>query len=145
MLGRRKFLRFMGVNAVAMPLAAKTAADNAIADLALRGADASPLACAAPGMVSGGDFDEDLVKAKAYLAAFGKPPSFVIASAEKESRRVYFLEPDIASKKSWSMAFKINEQRKRNLKEEIERRTNPDLWHNTAREFTRKMGFSWPW
>lgn len=117
MIARRSFLRLFGSGAVAAPLAAKAAADKAVADLA--GVSLLPNASLAYPSVGGGPpttSGQDDWKRKA-LRFLSRPdlPDWYEEVLRERALQVTSIDPDIACKRSWSMSVKIMTQRQRNL------------------------------
>lgn len=148
---RRSFLQALGLAPVAGPLAAKAAADKAIADMAgvqidgLRGGGGGYGPNVAPPRATASAADIDQFQAAAqYVKTFGLP-KFAEAQLRENSRYVGGLDPDIAAKRSWSMSFKIVTQRQRNYEAAL-RRIEEAGWQSPARmAFNKVLGTWWPW
>lgn len=141
MIGRRNFLKALGLGGAAAPLAAKAAVENEILSLT---ASASPLASGMLGSTdmpqSIGDEYDTRLKMTNYTRLFGVP-KHVMQQLEEEARWVYALDFDIANKRSWSLAAKVHEQRQRNLQRKVERLQSGGYVAKAKREFTKKFGF----
>lgn len=110
---RRAFLRILGIAPVSAPLAAKAAADEAVARLA--GVVTAPGTGGAPGFQVLPDGKPDWkAKIRRYLAEQVVPEWFEEELRER-NRHVGYLDPDLACKRSWSMSVKIATQRQRNI------------------------------
>jgi hypothetical protein len=157
MIGRRTFLRLFGTTAAAAPLAAKGALDSEIGRAA--GFWNTPgLGDASLGISSGGrppaglgqatnlfvSYEERLARAGEHIKLFGLP-KFLEAQLRDQARYVSSLDPDIAAKRSWSMAVKIGEQRQRNYQRARER-IEMSGWCARGRQAVGQiLGFDWPW
>lgn len=143
-IGRRRFFGLMG----AAPLAAKAAADEAIAKAAGLGpasqgvgmtdAGSAALAPRAPYI----SHEARIRKISSHIKLFGLP-----THAENELRQhcyqVQALDPDIACKKSWSMSVKIMTQRERNFQAAVARmRDEPAKWEGRQAMY-KLFGFDW--
>jgi hypothetical protein len=115
-LARRSILRVLGLGSVVSPLAVKAAADKTIADLSGIAAHNPP----SPGIgLSGGmpqTSDSISWKSKVlrWLATRSLPDWFE-DEMRLRNRHIGYLDPDIAAKRSWSMAVKVLTQRERNI------------------------------
>jgi hypothetical protein len=145
MTTRRRLFKLMA----ATPLAAKVAADNAVA--VLSGVDTTGITSATPSVlpavsvpaVGGMAWHEKLRLSSLHVKNFGLP-SFLEEQYRESAKRVNSLDPDIANKKSWSMAFKVCCQRERNYQkmlESIDKQSNRK-WKEKALE--KVLGFSFP-
>jgi hypothetical protein len=117
MTNRRAFLRMAG----AAPLAAKAVAEQAAASMSgmeISGLASNALRSGGIGVPPAASEEDWAKKALDFLTQHGIPEW-----KEREIRRrhahVYTLDPDIAAKKSWSMAVKIATQRSRNIEREM--------------------------
>lgn len=121
------------------PLAAKAAADKAIGDLA----GISPLPNGLPPTfgIGGGDVSQNSWKTKVarFLAEKAIPDWFEDELRERH-RYVGYLDPDIASKRSWSMAVKIATQRERNIERGRREVIEGPKRSMRSREFEEKWG-----
>lgn len=138
-LGRRGFLRFLGAAPVAGPLAAKAATDAAIADLSGIKVSLGMGGTAGPGQPGTG---KEYAAVSAYVKTAGLP-AFAEADFRERARDVHSLDPDIANKRSWSMAVKIATQRQRNY-ERFVRNVHEAGWRVPARELLSKTVGWWP-
>ncbi|MGY3393456.1 hypothetical protein ACVWW6_006047 [Bradyrhizobium sp. USDA 3311] len=153
MATRRRFLALLGVGSVSAPIAAKAAAEAEAAKLAgisgglSAGAGGSLPSTCAPSADSGLrwlPYEERLEKIALYVRTVGLP-RVVEQEFWERARSVTALDPDIAGKRSWSLAAKIHEQRQRNyrrLLDEIEARP-VQLAKRSA--FQKLLGFELPW
>ena len=154
---RRGFLGLLGVGAVSAPLAAKAAADAAMAGQTnlnphgLLGFGNASLGL--PGGMPAGDsgvigpyvsYEQRLIGAADYIKMFGMPE--VMASRMwDEAKTVYCLDPDIACKKSWSLSVKIMTQRQRNYERAV-KKIEVAGWQERGRQTLKRfLGFDWPW
>lgn len=139
-VGRRRFLSFLG----AAPLAAKVAAEGAASQLiGLQGMSipsAPVMASISGGMPqtidSGGTYKAKVLR---FLAQ-NSLPDWLEADIRKRNFNVGYLDPDIVSKKSWSLNVKIATQRQRNIE-----RARKDIWDGPrrslhSRELEEKFG-----
>lgn len=146
MIGRRRFLKLLGVGTAAAPLAAKVAAEEEVKGLTLmRGYQAPPLAQAfneaAPSMYGG---NELYAKSVDYMRVFGLPKHFEKQLRER-AKHVHCLDPDIACKKSWSLNVKIQEQRQRNFKAQLKSYEDAGWYEKAQQNFEKVTGFRWIW
>lgn len=151
---RRKFLSFLGLGAAAGPLAVKAAGDAEIAKLANLGAhglqvggfglpDGSP---AVQSYDTGYKMSyEDTVIQASDLIKFAGIPEVIKARVRENSQYVHGLDIDLASKKSWSMAVKVQEQRERNYRRHIEAMENAGWKERGQQALQKTLGFRWPW
>lgn len=149
MATRRKFLGILGVGAASAPLAAKEALDKSIADLVMRGQEAAPLAPSSELLTPYLD-DRDEWRGRVELAAqwlrAGNPvPDHVEKKMRNDASYVSALDPDIANKRSWSMAVKIAAQRERQYEEAKARMLNGNTDHKGKKALEELIGFRWPW
>jgi hypothetical protein len=153
---RRRFLKLAGVSAAAGPVAVKRAADDVImraagASVGSGGVSYGP-ARLAP--LAGADgpkepsnyvpYEQKIIQASEYVRLVGVPAGLE-EELRAQSRWVDRLDPDIASKVSWSMSYKFLVQRQRNY----ERALN-DIRRAAGRQRARQLvkgllGFEWPW
>jgi hypothetical protein len=150
MIGRRKFLKVLGVGTAAAPLAARAAAEDAAKSLTMRGSDASPLAAniapggwAMPGQpaLHAGEPNEFL----SFIRCHGRIPDHVERRHREQAQWVHYLDPDIACKRSWSLNVKIQEQRQRNYHRAIDQMMDYNWYNNAQKKFAETFGFAWPW
>lgn len=154
---RRRFLGLLGVGVAAGPLAAKQALDASIADQA----GLNLLGAAGGGFTSGGlpasqgmqarslpnqyiPHDQKVSKAIGYLKTFGVPEFF---EKELRSRAMWVekLDPDIASKKSWSMSVKIMTQRERSYQRYLRAYYDSSSMFKSKGIIEKLLGFEWIW
>lgn len=149
---RRRFFAFAG----ATPLAAKAAADRAIAEASgvfhLNGLGDASVGIAGGGPPATGDamggafvpYEKRVTGAGEYLKVFGMP-DWVEYQLRDNARYVNSLDHDLACKRSWSMSVKIAEQRQRNYRKAVER-MHKSAWTYRGRTAIQKLlGFEWPW
>lgn len=142
-LARRKFFGA----AAAAPLAAKTAIDTAIAeamkvDVSGLGPHAGPGMAPPPGNVD--DYKGSVISASKYVRLMGFP-DFMERELRDSARFVYALDHDIAVKKSWSMAVKLQTQRERNFERAKQGIHNDALRFERRGAFKKLTGWDWPW
>lgn len=148
---RRRFLSLLGVGTAAGPLAAKAALDESIA----RQVGISTISVSGGGWVAGSGptadsvgqivpYEERVAKSMQWIRLFGFP-DFFEKEMRESSKYVHTLDADIACKRSWSMAARIQEQRARNFERQKQ------SYENQANKLTKKsllekaLGFEWPW
>lgn len=119
-LARRAFLRMLPAGVVAGPAAARAAAEQAAAKLA--GMDIGGLGAQAE--LPRGQYAPATYTDRAALMTRALRVPAVRAELTsllfEEHRRVGFIDPDIANKRSFSLAAKITFQRQRNVERDIE-------------------------
>lgn len=145
---RRRFFGLVGT----APLAAKAATDAEIARLMGNG-HPDGLGNASLGLSYGGPpgsaiaempYEKRIIGAADYIRMFGLPEQMEFELRDR-ARNVCYLDPDIAVKRSWSMAVKIMTQRQRLYDREIERMKRSG-WMQRGRDGLKKLlGFEWPW
>ena len=147
---RRRFLSLMGVSTAAAPLAAKAALDEGIAKQAginLFGSGFGGVpASAPPDGQSVGKFvpwEDRIAKLSSYIKLFGLP-EFADQELRQRSQWVGGLDPDIAVKRSWSMAVKIQEQRQRNYERGLHSIHDASLKLKAKGAIQKLLGFEWP-
>jgi hypothetical protein len=118
-LGRRKFLGLFGVGAMAGPAAAKQLIESATAKTAgIASIGSVPLEYPQP--TASNCHPGDGPKALRLIRSLpGLYDDYESAVFERE-RLVRWLDPDIAAKRSFSLAAKIAYQRQRNVAREID-------------------------
>ena len=149
---RRRFLSLLGIGAAGAPLAAKAAADAEIAKLA--GISQSALSTTGIGLsagmpqpvggATGSSYKQMMIGASDYVRMFGVP-EVIEYELRDQSKWVAALDPDLASKKSWSMAVKILEQRQRNYERSVERLKKAGWQQKKRSAIKTLLGFDWPW
>lgn len=119
MIGRRSFLRLLGVAPVAAPVAAKAAAGELMAASSVTGIGVLPSMTAASADYFGsspaetGDYEKNEMKAlKAIIK--GAWPVHVEDRIRRNAQDVRCLDPDLASNRSMSLSTKVRLQRERN-------------------------------
>jgi hypothetical protein len=141
---RRAFLQFLGMAPVAGPIAAKGALEAVQAGMA--GVATAPFGpsggvAAEPTGYPPNGIDETAMLRQAY-----KLPGLrdeLTSLIYQEHRRVGFLDPDIANKRSFSLAAKITFQRQREVERGIEARLAGDegrFWWRWNGILQRVMG-----
>lgn len=154
MATRRSVLALLGIGSVSAPLAAKAAAEAEIAKLAGITTALTPAGMGGPpsqastigpnGGLKWLPWEERTRLVAAYAKTFG-----ILSVMEDDFRdrakSISQLDLDIASKKSWSLAAKIHEQRRRNYDRLIaDLETRPA--HVMKRQALEKLfGFELPW
>lgn len=143
MIGRRSFLKVMGIGTAAAPLAAKAAAEQEIANLTqLRGQYTAALA---PGTsVAVQSMSDGPAGLLPYVRQFGFP-AHIDQFMRDQSRQVFALDPDIACKKSWSLNVKIQTQRERNYQSQVDNYFNRGKWAKAQAQFKSLTGLDWHW
>lgn len=91
------------------------------------------------------DVQDSYIRMSNYLHLFGKLPKHVEIDIRERSRYVQHLDPDIASKRSWSLQIKILTQQERNYQREIERYRRMGTFETAQKEFAKLTGFRWEW
>jgi hypothetical protein len=149
---RRRVFSLIG----ATPLAAKAAVDAQVGVLA--GLERPPgIGNASLGLPFGGPpamadaddgpfipYERRIMGAADYIKLFGLPEVAEFELRDR-SRAIYYLDADIANKRSWSQAVRIMTQRQRNYEREIEKITRAG-WAQRGRSTLKKLlGFDWPW
>lgn len=137
---RRSILKLLGVAPAAAPLAAKAAADKAIGDMAGIGLlpNAPPYVgiSGSPQPLGADDWK------KKVLRFLMNPtlPSWFEDDVRHRNWQVGYLDPDIASKRSWSMNVKIATQRQRNIERAKREALDGPRRGVRQREFEEKYG-----
>lgn len=149
MATRRKFLGYLGIGAASAPLAAKELADKQISDLVLRGEDAAPLARSPTRRRYWHEENEEerasqVAQALRWVKVHGIPEDME-RRYRRDAQYVTALDPDIANKRSWSMAVKINEQRQRNYQNQVNEVLNEGSNKRNRKALEAITGFKWPW
>lgn len=151
-MNRRGFLGFLGVGAAASPLAAKAAADELTAAVTTGLAPAGPSIAAAGETLYGShpplsmdQLGDTYLKMSHYLKFVGALPEHVDETLRQESKHLYGFDADIAVKKSWSFAVKVQEQRERNYRRAVERMHKLGPRELKHRAFKKLTGFDWSW
>ena len=146
---RRRFFGLMG----ATPLAAKAAADAEIKQL-MSMSYYEGLGRAGMSLTYGKDacdigleklsWVDKTIRCAEHIRLFGVP-EFVERRFREESKNVHCLDPDIASKRSWSMAVKVMTQRERNYGRKIEQLLAESDAARSRGLLSKLLGFEWPW
>ena len=145
---RRRFFGLMG----ATPLAAKAAADAEVKQLmGLNYADGLGQAglnltygLSAPSNVKELPWAEKTIRLAKHISLFGIP-KFVEKRFREESKNIHSLDPDIANKRSWSMAVKVMTQRERNYQRKVEQLLAESDAAKGRQVLGKLLGFEWPW
>lgn len=148
MIGRRSFLKAFGVT----PLAAKAAAEKTMADLTMRSWMNPALAQGrlygrgdTPASASGeAGINLPIARAK-YLQLMGTLPDHIDQMYREQAKHVIALDPDLASKRSWSFCVKVQEQRQRNYERTIAGIRTEGTWELAKKTFRSVSGFDWSW
>src|SRR5438132_75451 len=82
-------------------------------------------------------------QAKQWLRITGIPDA-LLQRIKKDCDRVSSLDPDIAAKRSWSMAVKVITQRERNIQRAVESYTENNDYYGMRLTMTKLLGFEWP-
>lgn len=152
---RRRMLSFLG----AAPLAARAAAQATIARLAGVGTDGlgnashNLLPSGGPDQPAAGSMGvsqqyvpyENRVIAASNLMRVTGIPEVIDVKLRDDARYVTFLDPDIASKWSWSMNVKIAAQRQRNYERAVQRMHRGGAHYRGLSVLKSALGFEWPW
>lgn len=142
-VGRRGSLRVLGLS----PLAAKAAADNAIAEVTgmsrlgavgLDGPNATP-----PSWSQAGTARARHRNVRHFFRQFASLPAWEIDQIRRETG-VFGLDPDIAALRSFSMSAKALMQRERNVARRVAQAQDAGLYDSLREEFREKHGF-WFW
>lgn len=141
-MDRRGFLGLLGAAPLVGPLAAKSMAAKASADLA--GVSTSGLVPSLEAPCSPGNGLIEARKRLAFLKAFGIP-SPMKESIEKQARRVTALDPDLAANRSMSLSMKMHLQYKRNRKVLFARPESDAVGEIVKHELQEKTGLWWWW
>lgn len=138
MTTRRAALKLFSMTPVlGKKMAEKIANDAAIGQLANVAPIPHGVMDQAPSVAQGRDWK---AKLKSWLRLKQPLPEWYEESIRREYQWVSSLEPDIACKKSWSMAVKIITQRERNVQRAL-KRMERDMWLDEKRtEFHERYG-----
>lgn len=145
---RRGFLAFLGAAPVA-PIVAKAAVEKEVASLAgvtLGGAGSNAIGLPYSGIMDSGQASggiDVMDAAQMFMSTFGVP-EHVRDNLARRSRAVHTIDPDIAVKRSWSFAVKIQAQRERNLATMEKGMLDGIAQTQREKAFRKLSGFSWP-
>ena len=153
---RRRFLSLLGVGAASAPLAAKAMSDAEIAKLVgannafasaglgIGSMGGAPAEYGAQGVVERYiPHHERVINAADYIKMFGIPEVLEFELRD-QAKYIHSFDSDIACKKTWSMAVKIQAQRERNYNRLVER-IHKSGWHERGKQAVKKvLGFEWP-
>jgi hypothetical protein len=146
---RRRVLSFLG----SAPLAARAAAESTISRLAGVSADglgdASMRITTDVGEKAGGGaanvpYEKRLIAASDLVRVAGVPEALELTLRDR-ARYTPYLDPDLASKRSWSLNVKIATQRERNYERELGRIHQNARYHRGMGLVKAVLGFDWPW
>ncbi len=146
MPSRRSVLQLLGLAPVAGPLAAKAATDAAIAEavgISKIASGSGPEFLTGAGSINAAPLQSNEANWQSKVFAFlrqGAIPHWAEEKIRAECRYVPCLDPDIANKRSWSMAVKIQTQRERNVARamaDIRERPRREMLRN---KFAKKWG-----
>jgi hypothetical protein len=143
---RRKFFGLIG----AAPIAAKATSDAAlgraagVSDISGIGNGSLGLSYGAPAGDEAVPYAQRIIGAADYIKMFGVPDVMEFELRDR-SRNVYCLDPDIASKSTWSMAFKITLQRQRNYERAVEQIDRSGWRSRGLGRLKQFLGYDWPW
>lgn len=141
---RRKFMAMLGLGAAGSPVAASAAIQKemfALTNVAVGSAGSS---------ISGGvpmdvnSYDKAIISASDYVRIFGIP-EHVAANMWASANWIERIDPDIASKRSWSLSFKFLEQKRRNFERSVERMKISGPYVRGRAAFKATTGWDWPW
>jgi len=110
---RRSLLKFLGMAPVAAPMMAKEVAESAASDLI--GLSASHYSGTMGPQLSPTSGDTPWKNKVLRFLSSGRIPEWYEEILADRHRQVQALDPDIASKRSWSLNVKISTQRLRNI------------------------------
>lgn len=154
-IGRRSFLRMIGVGGVSVPLAAKAAVEAEVAALTtLAGHNATPMNRAVLGGGAGppasGGYGQTggvspQIQMADYLKLWGSLPAHIERDVRERSKNVYHLDHDIANKRSWSLSVKIATQAQRNYDRDVQRYHHSGAYERAQGLFEKISGFRWQW
>jgi hypothetical protein len=147
-LARRGFLRILGT----APVAAKMAADAEA--LRLTGSGNPGLTGNRFAAPPGGEpieepsprvpYEETITRASDFLR-IGLVPPELLEQIRDQSRWVDRLDPDIASKVSWSLSYKFLVQRERNYERALNDMKSAAKAQRTRKLLKTLIGVNWPW
>lgn len=145
---RRKFLAFLGAAVPAAPLAAKAAVEKEIANLSGVNLGANigigvPYLGSISADVPGGGGIDVADAAEKFVSVFGIP-EHIRDNLHRHSREVRAIDPDIAVKRSWSFAVKVQAQRERNLAKMQKGMLDGLAQARREKAFRTLTGFNWP-
>lgn len=144
MIGRRSFLRALGISSVSGPIAAKTAIEAEAAQLtSLAGYAVAPLSVGYTHMRGDEQRTQNFLKMASYIKTHGTIPEFVEKRLREYAKHVPHLDADIAAKRSWSLNYKIMVQRQRNYEKEVERLKEGSSFEVLQSQFMKMLGFTW--
>lgn len=150
-VGRRNFLRLLGIGGASAPAIAKATSVEALTTLA--GHCAPPLAVGtsigtprpALDIENSEESASSYIRMSDYLKLFGKLPEHIERDVRERSKYVGHLDPDIAALHSFSLNAKIAWQRERNYEREVERFRHMGWYESAQSAFSRLTGFRWQW
>lgn len=140
---RRKFLGLLGMS----PIAAKAAADELIVGSMTNGMGAVGFYPTPPNVAGSptaigfmGPQEPYWMKPLRWLKN-NSLPSWQEQEIREQTRHVAALDPDIAAKRSWSAAVKMQEQRDRNYARRIEQMKSGYASQGLREQFFQQNGF----
>lgn len=144
---RRKFFGLMG----SAPIAAKAAADQAVAGLSGL-SHYSGLGDTGIHIPYGGPpnslgelpWEQRIIKSVGHIKLFGMP-DFVEFRLREQAKNISSLDPDLAIKRSWSMNVKITEQRQRYFNRLVAEIEMAGPAYMARSKLKTLLGFEWPW
>jgi hypothetical protein len=145
MIGRRRFLKLMGVSTAAAPMAAKAAADREALKLTTPNYN-TPLSgnlIQAPQAFNDATQDQ-LIRQAEHVRLFGLP-RHIEASLRERAAYVSCLDADLVVKRSWSFSVKIQEQRQRNYRRLVEGYEKAGWYERAQKTFAEMTGIKWQW
>lgn len=87
---------------------------------------------------------KSMVAASQFVKTFGLPPG-IEEQMRDRAKYVGALDPDIASKRSWSMNVKIMTQRERNFRRDVERIHKSSDYRISLDGVEALLNDRWPW
>lgn len=139
-------MALIGLGTASGPLAAKAAADTEIMRLTGASISAGSMGFGGLGPPSPGSTDDyatNVIKASDYIRLMGVPNA-LDAQLRDNACWVDRLDPDIAIKRSWSMAVKFATQRQRNYDRALARMRQAGDHQRGRSALKALLGFEWP-
>lgn len=130
----------------ASPVAARSAIDKAALDAAgIRpfGGMGSGLGIPPVGMETGAAASLGPPPWRRALSWFtqNQLPGWYLDRLREDAKSVYYLDPDLAANRSWSLAAKVQEQRHRNYIRLVEQTKQRVAWQDRIHDFAQRHGF----
>jgi hypothetical protein len=135
-VSKRSFLKFMGGAAVGGKHVAKQIAEQA--GVSFGTGNGGYLGCGDPSALSSGDAGGMTLGKWLMKNAL---PSWKLEEIRQNSKRVHFLDPDLAALQSFSMTAKIGIQQQRNFDRSINDLKGWAMHDEVRREWCTKHGF----